>query len=500
MDSTQGKALARKLDVVLGRVLWIDMATLSTSPEGHADDGLPSYRDRVGVIDTPDGKLEVLLQRVPRGDGVFIWKFSNRTVMVIPTLYRHHGYTPLAEELRKVLPEGRLLGLESWQWVGMIGLGLVSYLLAWALTALVAWPLGRRHTLGSDQAARLITGPVQLVLMVMLFREGVDLLAPPLGLRALLRTQTLPILLSAWVVARVLDFLLDGLRERLERQRSGSSVFVRPLRTTARIVVVLVALLVWLENIGFNVTTLLAGLGIGGLAMALAAQKSLEDVFGAVTLYGSRPIRVGDFGRFGDTLGTVEEIGLRWTRVRTLDHTVVSIPNGEFAKQHLENFTLRQKLWYHPRLQLRYETTPDQLRYILVEVRKLLYAHPKVLPDPARVRFVGFGDWSLNLDIFAYIDTRDYDDFLEIAEDLDLRIIEIVTTAGSGFALPSQTTYLESGSGLDAERARAAEARVAEWREKRELYLPRFPEGRVTELQGSVPYPPEGSPEATIPA
>jgi MscS family membrane protein len=192
----------------------------------------------------------------------------------------------------------------------------------------------------------------------------------------------------------------------------------------------------------------------------------------------------------------VEEIGLRWTRVRALDHTVVSIPNSEFAKQQLENYDLRRKIWYHPRLQLRYETTPDQLRYILVEIRKLLYAHPRVLPDPARIRFVGFGDWSLDLDVFAYIDTRDYGEFLEIAEDLNLRIMEIVTTAGSGFALPSQTTYLESGLGLDAERARAAEAHVGAWREKQELYLPRFPEDKVAELRGSVPYPPEGSAQA----
>ena len=192
----------------------------------------------------------------------------------------------------------------------------------------------------------------------------------------------------------------------------------------------------------------------------------------------------------------MEEIGLRWTKVRTLDDTVVTVPNSEFAKQQLENYALRQKIWYHPRLQLRYETTPDQLRYILVEIRKLLYGHPKVLPDPARIRFVGFSDWSLDLDVFAYVDTRVYGEFLEIAEDLNLRIMRIVAEAGSGFALPSQTTYLESPLGLDVERAGAAEARVGEWREKQELYLPRFPESKIADLQGSVPYPPEGSPEA----
>jgi MscS family membrane protein len=150
--------------------------------------------------------------------------------------------------------------------------------------------------------------------------------------------------------------------------------------------------LVWLNNVGFNVTTLMAGLGIGGLAVALAAQKPLENLIGAITLYTSRPVRVGDFCRFGDKIGTVEEVGLRATKVRTLDRTLVNIPNAEFVHLHLDNFTKREKIWYHPRISLRYETTPDQVRYILVEVRKVLYAHPKVLSDPARIRFVGFGE------------------------------------------------------------------------------------------------------------
>jgi MscS family membrane protein len=500
MDASQGPELARDLTIVLDRALWIDLATLSSNPKGHPDDGLPAYRDRAGVIETPEGKIEVLLQRVPRGDGVLIWKFSNRTVGQIPTLYQHHGYGPLTERLLGVLPEFRLLGFESWQWVTLICLGVGSYLLAWLVTAIGGRLIRGRGALVSERIARLVTGPIRLLLLLILMRSGVDLLAPSLGFRAVLRAQTLLILVSVWVVIRGSDLLFDHLSRRMERREHGSSVFVRPLRTATRIVVVLTAVVVWLDNVGFSVTTLLAGLGIGGLAIALAAQKSLEDLFAAITLYSGRVVRVGDFCRFGDTLGTVEEIGLRWTRVRKLDHTLLSLPNSEFARQPLENFAMREKIWFHPRLQLRYETTPEQLRYILVEVRRLFYAHPKVLADPARIRFVGFGDYSLDLDVFAYVDSRDYGEYLEIAEDLNLQIMDIVARAGSAIAVPSQTAYLESGSGLDAERARAAEARVGEWREKRELYLPRFPEREIAQLQHSLPYPPEGSPEATRPA
>lgn len=268
----------------------------------------------------------------------------------------------------------------------------------------------------------------------------------------------------------------------------------RSARNFLRILVVIFALVLWLDHLGVRVTTLVAGLGIGGLAVALAAQRPIEDLIGAFTIFATQHVRVGDFCRFGANIGTVEEIGLRSTRVRTLDDTVVSVPNAEFARLHLDNFGLRRKIWYHPKLHLRYETTPDQIRCILVEVREILFAHPKVDPDPARIRFVGFGDSSLDLEIFAYVETTDFGEFLEIAEDLNLRIMDVVLGAGSRFAFPSQTTYLESGPGLDEERARAAEGRVRERRERQELYLPAFPPAVVEELQGTLPYPPEGAP------
>ncbi len=252
----------------------------------------------------------------------------------------------------------------------------------------------------------------------------------------------------------------------------------------------------WLDNIDYKVTALLAGLGVGGIAVALAAQKSIENLIGAVTLYAAQPVRVGDFCRFGNTLGTVEEIGLRSTRVRTLENTLVSIPNAEFSSLHLDNYSKREKIWYHPRLKLRYETTPDQIRYILVEVRTLLYSHPKVLPDPARIRFVGFGEYSIDLDIFAYIAETDYGKYLEVSEDLNLRIMHIVRDAGSRFAFPTQTTYLERGKGLDDELAQGAESRVKEWREQKTLYLPEFPPEKIGELRGSLDYPPPGSPSS----
>jgi len=202
---------------------------------------------------------------------------------------------------------------------------------------------------------------------------------------------------------------------------------------------------------------------------------------------------VGEFCRFGGTLGTVEEVGLRSTRVRTLDRTVVTIPNAEFSNFQIEHFARRDRFWYHPTLSLRCETTPEQIRDVLVEVRRMLYAHPKVDSASARIRFVGFGSSSLDLEVFSYVTVTDANEYLEIAEDLNLRIMDIVAAAGSDFAFPSQTTYIEEGRRLDPDRARAAEARVKAWRERGELYLPRLPPEKIAEIDNTLQYPADGS-------
>jgi MscS family membrane protein len=300
-----------------------------------------------------------------------------------------------------------------------------------------------------------------------------------------------------WAVLRLVDVFSSLVEEQLRQRSQDSAVtLLAPGRKTLKIFTVAIAFIALLHSLGFNVTALLAGLGVGGIAVALAAQKTVENLFGGVTLYADRPVRVGDFCRFGDHIGTVEEIGMRSTRVRTLDRTLVTVPNAQFATMELENFAARDRIWFHPRLGLRYETTPDQLRYVLVEIRRMLYSHPKVDPDPARIRFVNFGAYSLDLDIFAYVKTRDYGEFLEVAEDLNLRIMEIVAEAGSSFAFPSQTTYIENGTGLDDARARQAEGQVDQWRQSKELYLPGFPQTKIHELQNTLDYPPNGSPQA----
>jgi len=251
------------------------------------------------------------------------------------------------------------------------------------------------------------------------------------------RAQTVSIIIVVWALLAATNLFRAIYRTRLQRQgKEAATVLLGPIGNAIKILIVLLAILLWLSNLGFNITALLAGLGVGGIAIALALQKPLEDLFGAVSMYTQQPVKVGDFCRFGEITGTVEEIGLRTTRIRTLGKTVVSIPNAKIAGDVLDNYSVRKHIWYHPRLTLRYDSTPKQLNEVLTATRGLLSTHEKVLDESLRVRLTGFSREGFKLDIHAYIGTTDYAEFLEIAEELNLATIEIVTKSGAGFAIP----------------------------------------------------------------
>lgn len=497
----EGPILARKLLVVLSRTLWIDPESLSENQRGTSNDGLPAYRDRIGTIDTQGGKVDILLQRVPRGDGVSIWKFAGVTVVQVPVLYEEFGYGTLESLLPQIFFEVQFIGIQLWQWIALLILVLVAAVVSWLAAVVILRVfqplLARTKAFLDDRLMEVSVGPIRLAIGALIFRAGIL----PLGLdmeavsflSALLGANF--ILAVTWLLVRVSDVLSSAIEERLvERGQVSATALVPPGRKVVKVIILILAFVAILDTFGFNVTASLAGLGVGGIAVALADQKTIENLFGGVTLYADKPVRVGDYCRFGDQIGTVEEIGIRSTRVRTLDRTLITIPNSTFSSMQLENFTKRDRIRLFTIIGVRYETTPDQMRYILVEIRKLLYSHERVLDDPARIRFINFGAHSLDLEIFAYVDTSDWGEFLGIREDIFLRIMDIIEASGSGFAFPSQTLYLGKDDGLNEERLREVAAEVQRWREGSEIFLPDFPPSLIEELKDTLRYPPEGSP------
>ncbi len=192
---------------------------------------------------------------------------------------------------------------------------------------------------------------------------------------------------------------------------------------------------------------------------------------GALNLFADRPVRVGDLCRYDDDvtpgwrpIGRIESIGLRSTKVRHLDRSLITIPNADFAQLKIVNFNECDRMLLTATLGLRYETTDDQLRFLLASLRELLHAHPSTIhtaDDPVRVRFVGFGDFSLNVAIRVYIRTKTRNEFLAIQEDILLRAKKLVEQAGTGFAFPSSTVYLGRDGGLDRNASRQRRSRYA---------------------------------------
>lgn len=442
--------LAEMLAIVIGREIWIDLEELSNDPAGETGDGLPTYRDELGRIKDGDREFILLMQRVPDGQGGHAWKISNATVATIPDLYSRFGYGAVTEAIAKAVPDVHFLGIELFKWVVTIVVGLVVYpvalLLGLGLARLMSSPSSPLY----PRVRKFFMGPFSILLVVLLMHRAFVGLGLGITGQKIARAETLTTIVVVWLLMHATALIRDSYTRRLaERGRDGAIVLVQPATQAIRVVIIVIATLVWLDNAGFNITTIVAGLGVGGVAVALALQKPLEDIFGALTLYTQQPFRIGDFCRVGTQMGTVEEIGLRTTRIRTLANSLISVPNHKLAAEPIDNYSARRKILYNPTVRLRVDTSPEQLDKVLEGIRSLLQSHEKVIQDGARVRFQKIGVDALELNVFAYADVQVFADYLEVAEDLNMKILSIVEQAGSTLALPGQTLYVEGAGGRD---------------------------------------------------
>jgi MscS family membrane protein len=391
-----------------------------------------------------------------------------------------------------------------WQWIGLLLCVLAVAMAAWAIYRVLKRTAQRLRSPLNDWL--MILAPITIATIVAVIAGFID---NDLNIKGDLHKaivtggSVIVIAMAAWVVYLLCKAIAETIiaTPRMTEQSSEAAL----LRISVRVVGILLGAWIVIDGVralGADLIPLLAGLGVGGLALALAAQSTIANFIGGLILFINKPVRVGEFCRYGEDpnpgwlrIGTVEEIGWLTTRIRGIDRTITNIPNAEFSKMHIVNLTVRDQRLLMTTLRLRYETTPDQLRYVLTQLRELLLGHPMVTPDPARVRFVGFGAYSLEVQIFAYLRCIDQDTFLAIQEDLFLRMADIVQEAGTGFAFPSQTTYLSRDKGLDAERGEDAEARVEHWRARGKLPFPEFEEEQCERLEDILDYPQKGSPD-----
>jgi len=491
----RAQKLVDGLRVILERGFSGKLAMLSNKPEGNLDDNLPSSKERVGTVKTPSGSLDILLERVERGNSQPVWLFSAETLKNVPEIYKEPDVRTIEPYLPKFLVNTWFLWFPLWKWILALLLipllfGL-SILVTRLFTFMLLFSVRRIARVRADQHVVRLTGPLRILVFALAIWV-VSLLSRSVITSAFWTyvAATLTVIGATWLCVRVIDLLFTVKQSQLVATASEKISMVQLGRKLSKIMAVIVGALVIFYIAGINIAAVLTGLGIGGIAIAFAAQKTLENLFGGIMIISDQPIRVGDFCRAGDYIGTVENIGLRSTRIRTLKRTVVSVPNGQLALMSLENFTMRDKIWFHHTLHLRCETTADQLRYILAEIRKMLYEHSKVESSSARIRLIGFGNSSLDLEVFAYVLETTHESFVHIQEDLLLRIIDIIEASGSGFAFPSQTTYLAGDAGLDAAKSQKAIEAVRQWREQGKLPFPDFSRETISEMDSKIEYPP----------
>ena len=487
--------------------------------------GIPRYDqipgaqevEEQGLVRWTIPKTEIRLHRVESGIDEGRWLVTPASVAELSRSYlrvRHLPYLPGATEnayeyytaspgvffppkWAYFIPAWlthRIQGQALWQWgILIVSALLFTFFLLTVRRASFALSEGRTPVL---KEILKLTAPFSLALgaiaMVWVIEEQINI------------TGTLYLVLInvltavewigwTWVVVRTGELLAELiiLSPRIESGSVDASL-VRTLSRLASIAAAIGILMLGASELGVPLMTLITGFGVAGLAVSLAARPTLENIIGGIILFTDRSVKVGEFCRFGDTAGTVLHIGLRSTKIEALDQTVISIPNSDFSQMQITNVSRRSKALLQKTINLRYETTRDQLRWILASIRDVLHAHPKIYADPAPfARFEGFGESSLDVLIFAYVKTKKWSELMAIQEDILFRIGEIVEKSGSGFAFPSTTAYIAKDDGLDREKGAAVEKEVQQWREEDAFPFPDTPLERMSALLGSIDYPPK---------
>ena len=481
--------IARGLLFIFSQQNVLDLTRISSEPEGSLEDGLPEDLEQFGTVSLSDEVIPVYLQRIEEADGTLVWRVSNATVVRTPDMWDELGYSDLNVWLSQVLPEFYVLGMGNFQVAILLATAIGGWFITGWISVLIAGLGGRFSSPWQHALSRFLRVPLRLILYVALIRIVIANLGLSVIAKAYLQSSPLEYLVAVILAFGLLNLYRDYKIRQLELQGDVEYVaLIKPVVVIVRIIVATTAALMWADQAGFNVSTLIAGLGVGSLAVALAAQKTLENVIGAITLYTARPIRPGDWCRFGDIQGTVEEIGLRSVTLRTLNRTLVTVPNSMFSSADIENFSVRDRIRFFKLLELQMPT-PDQLRAILGEFRTLFASHPMVRQDTVSIRLADIEAATAVIRLDGGIMTRDYQEYLAVAEDLNLRIIEIVHQNGAIFSGPGQVLQIRDFQQAGAEKLQEVEAKLEGWRQGDGLPFPDLSDQEKQQLKGSLEYP-----------
>ena len=457
--------VAQQLLAILNTRFAGSLDSITNDPTGRQDGEPPRDQVIVGGTRGLSESFPLYLVHTEVGRGAKVWLISRQTLEQVPEVYDSLRFPQLEKRLPKFLVKTRPLGMPLWQWIAIVLFAPVALLLGWLAALLFRFCSQRiRRALGlATQPAepRRRFGPAAVLGAVIIHYYCVYLIGASILYRQYYRNLLLILLSFAfyWALTRLTYWISVRMWNQLTSrgmyaERSLVSLIRRVLDVA---MFFLIALLVFKNVLDWNLTAALAGLGIGGLAIGLGAQKTFENMMGGISILTDRAVLVGDACRIGDQRGIVEDIGLRSTKLRTEERTLVSIPNGTVATAVLENFRLRDKILFRQVLRLRYDLAPDHVRYVVEQLRQVLALHAKVEEASARVRLLKLGENAIEVEIYAYILTREYREFLAVQEELILQAMDVLESSGAAVALPTQTTMVTRDSWIDPQKAAAAQ-------------------------------------------
>jgi MscS family membrane protein len=432
--------LASDLTDLIDRYYTAPIASLSAEPEGVADDGLPPDRERV-AIKIDERSFDVTLVRVKDAEAGQIWLISSRTLTDVPAIVRSAQERWIERAIPPSLVESTFFGIPLARWLALATTIVVPLLALWLLFA-VAFAIARGAITALNRRMLLeswyrgIRWPLVLTVALIIHLMMMRSLGFSLAFRFTYNRIVLAVLVIvvACLLWRLIALSLERTRAvALRHHQAGLSSVLMLAERVCKTMVVLLAIFLLLTIAGVDTSTALAGVGLGGVAIALGAQKSVENLLGGVFLLTDRVLAVGDTCSIGNRVGVVEDITMRTVRMRTVEQTLLSIPAGMLSQSNVENFATRHKMLVQTRLPLPHGTTSDQLRVILTDIRALLDGHPDIEQEGARIQLVDINRAGIELELYAYILTADMQKFLTVREDLLLHIAALVESSGTGF-------------------------------------------------------------------
>jgi MscS family membrane protein len=435
--SAEGPQLAKQLESILNSDSHFDILHLSQSAEGNLADDTDPNLEHIAAVSKNSKTFSIELERVQLQPENQVWLFSPATVAAIPSLTPETAKSTLEKRLPGFLVKSRLLETPIWKWLALL-VAAAIVLLLFHIVGRILLLFRRKVSSGSVLSARWLLvesllQPILVFLAAMAFVVVEQYIDPSALSRLYIgRAILLAVVWSlAWCFLNLVDMFLARLDRLLDpKQRAVSHSILYIGRRAAKVAIVAIAAIVILDNWGYNMTTLIAGLGVGGIAVALAAQGTIANIFGGVSVIADHPVMVGDFGSFGGIVGKVQDIGMRSTRVRTLSRTMMSIPNAAFAGMNLENYELRDKILFNPTFQIKRDTPKEKIRQVMKALGDNLNDEKRIEAGPSPIRIVSLAAASFGLEMFAYVLTTDINEFYKVEADLYLQINDTFSAAG----------------------------------------------------------------------